>query len=210
MMHSISAKAREGKPDAIRESGRIPAVIYGRALAPVTLSLDYNEFEKMYKEAGTSSIINLSIEGDKTYEVLIKDWQHIPTSHRFSHVDFYQIVEGQKVDSSVSLNFVGESRALKLGGTLMTLLDSINVQSLPKDLVDEIDIDISVLETFDDSIHIKDIKLPEGTVVLDDLDLLVVKVSAPRVATVEDEPVAAASLEDIQVEKKGKKEEESK
>ncbi|MBT4153756.1 MAG: 50S ribosomal protein L25 [Candidatus Magasanikbacteria bacterium] len=210
MSHSISATAREGKPDAIRESGRIPAVIYGRELAPVTLSVDYNQFEKLYKAAGTSSIIELSIEGGEKYDVLIKDWQLVPTSHRFSHLDFYQVVAGQMVDSTVHLNFIGESHAVKLGGTLMSMLDSIGVQSLPKDLVDQLDVDISVLATFEDSIHVKDIPLPEGMVTTEDKEILVAKVNAPRIAVEEDEEeTAAPSIEDIEVEKKGKTEEEA-
>lgn len=116
---------------------------------------------------------------------------------------------GEELTAMVELTFVGSAPAVKaLGGTLITNMESIEVTALPSDLVDHIDVDLSVLATFDDAIRIKDIQLPTGISVSDDPEQLVVKVNAPLT---EDqlkamEESTPASIDDIQVEKKGKEE----
>jgi large subunit ribosomal protein L25 len=205
MTLSLTAKKREtGKAEELRIEGKIPGVLYGPEIEPVSIALDYNVFEKLYREAGESTLIDFTVEGDKEpTKVLVQATQIDPVKRTISHVDLRQIRMGVEMSVTVELNFVGEAPAVKeLGGTLVKAHDSVNVKCLPKDLVSSIDVDLSTLTTFDDSISIKDLKLPEGIVVTDNPEGAIAKVSAPLT---EDqlkalEEAEAPSVEDVEVE----------
>lgn len=213
MTFAITAEKREaGKADAVRQSGRIPAVMYGPEIKPVVLAVDAKSFVKLYNEAGESTLIDFTIEGsDATSKVLIQDVQHDPVRQVITHVDFRQINMSEEMDVTIELTFVGAAPAVKeLGGTLMTTLQEVNVRCLPSDLVSDIEVDLSVLKTIDDVISIGDLKLPKGITVTDNPETMIAKV-AP--ALTEDqlkamEEAAPTKIEDVEVEKKGKKEEE--
>ncbi len=214
MTFSLMVKKRAaGRPDAEREHGLLPAVVYGperEQTQPV--SLDYNTFEKFYEEAGESSLIDLTIEGEsEPIKVLIQDVQYDPVKRDMIHADFRQIKMGEQMYTSIELDYVNEAPAVKeLGGTLVKGLDYINVKCLPKDLVSDIKVDLSDLRTFDNVIKIGDLPVPEGMEVTDNPNTVVAKVSAPLT---EDqlkamEEAEAPSVEDVEVEEKGKVEEE--
>jgi len=119
---SIKANVRElggRKTDALREQGIVPAVMYGFETEPANIKMDRNEFNKLYDQAGYSSIINLEIDG-ATHPVLIQDMQRNPLTDFVSHVDFRRIDMSKKVETSIRIELVGESPAVKdLGGTLV-------------------------------------------------------------------------------------------
>lgn len=213
MTFTIAAATREaGNADALRKDARIPAVVYGPEIDPISISVSYRDFDKLYNEAGESSLIDLAVEGLKeTVTVLIQDVQYDPVKGTIQHADFRQINMGEAIDATVELTFVGQAPAVKeLGGTLNANLDSVSVTCLPKDLVSHIDVDLSVLATFDDAITIADLQLPEGVEVTDAPDTLVANVSAPLT----EEQLAAmeatqdADVDSVEVEGK-KKDEES-
>lgn len=203
-MISFSAKKRgEEKAEQTRAQGLVPAIVYGPEIDSVSISVEPVPFSKLYEEAA-SSLIELQVEGSKDpLIVLIQDVQYDPVKRNVIHVDFRQIKMGEEMSTTTSLVFVGESSAVKQdGGTLMTGNDYINIKCLPKDLVNEIEIDLSVLKTFDDTITIADLKLPEGIVCTDNADSLIAKVSAPLT---EDqlkamEEAEAPKVEDVEVE----------
>ena len=153
---------------------------------------------------GSSNLIDLTIEGTKEpFIVLVQEVQRDLIKQRITHFDLRQIKMGEEMTATITLNLIGESVAVKeLGGTLSTPLNSLNVKCLPKDLVSDIEVDISVLATFDDAVYIKDIKLPEGITVTDNVDTLIAKVVAPL--TEEQlkalEEAEAAPVEEIAVE----------
>lgn len=211
MNFRLEASARAGKATDVRAEGKIPAVVYGREREPQSIAFDYVTFEKLYSSAGTSSLITLSVDG-KEEDVLIKDWQMDPVKNQFAHVDFYAIVKGQEVDSEVSLKFVGVSPAVKLGGTLMTGIDTLSISCLPNDLVHDIEVDLSVLASFDDVITVADIKAPAGITINDNHDLMIAKVNAPLTAEQLEklESSEEADVSSVEVEEKGKKKEEDK
>ena len=210
MTFSFTAKKREGKPDALRAEGKLPGVLYGPEIEPIAIEVERLAFEKLYEEAGESSLIDFSIEGskDEPSKVLVQDIQYDPVKRVPVHFDLRQIKMGVEMTATLSINFVGESQAIKEGGTLNTGMDSLSIKCLPKDLISEVEVDISVLATFDDSIHVKDVKLPEGITVADNEDALVAKVTAPL--TEEQlkamDEAEAPSVEDVVVE--GEKKEE--
>ena len=205
MALSLTAKKREaGKADDLRSQNKIPGVLYGPEIEPVSITFDYNTFEKLYKEAGESTLVDFTVEGDKEpTKVLIQAIQINPVKRTISHVDLRQIPMGVELTATIELNFIGESAAVKeQGGTLVKAHDSVNVKCLPKDLVSHIDVDLSTLATFEDAISIKDLQLPEGIVVTDDSEGSIAKVSAPMS---EDQLKAmdeaeAPSIADVEVE----------
>jgi len=181
---SLNAKTREltgSQVEKVRQQGMIPTVLYGHGTKNQNLEIAYDEFLKVYNEAGESTLIDLVIDEKKPVKVLIQDYQRDPLKDNFIHLDLYQVKMTEEITTDVELNYIGESKAVKeLGGVLVKNLDSIEVKCLPGDLISKIDVDISVLETFDDSIYVKDLQVPEKIKVLTDLKDMVTAVSAPR------------------------------
>ena len=149
-------------------------------------------------------MINLMIEGEtKPRETLVKDVSYEPLSDRISHVDFYQIKEGQKLEIKVGLKLVGESPAVKsLGGVLFQNLNELGVKCLAKDMISEIEIDISNLTAIDDKIVVRDLKVPSTLEITEDLNTAVVIITLPEEEKVE----VAAAVEMPKVEGEEKKE----
>ena len=181
---SLQANLREEKGkqvNKLRRANKLPAILYGHDIKNVELCLDYRDFEKVYKKAGGSSLVDLQVDKQKPVKVVIQDVQKDPVSDKYIHIDLRQVKMTEKISAEVVLKFVGESKAVKeAGGILIKNLDAIKIESLPQDLVAEIEIDISSLDTFDDIIRIKDLKLPTGIVVKEKSDEVVANVQPPR------------------------------
>ncbi|MBP7992326.1 MAG: 50S ribosomal protein L25 [Candidatus Magasanikbacteria bacterium] len=213
MSYSLNAKTRPaGQAEVDRASGNVPAVVYGGDRSETTVvTVALNEFTKVYNEA-RSSLIDLTIDGSSPVKVVVQDVQFNPVKDLATHVDFRQINMSKEMSTTVALLFVGEAPAVKeLGGTIMKMYTEVDVTCLPKDLVQEIEIDVSGLKTFDDGIRIKDIVVPAGITLDEDMERVVVKVTPPLTEDelkAMEEP-AAVDLAAIEVEKKGKKDEEA-
>ena len=177
-----TTRAEVGKKvDQLRKQGKIPAVLYGNKIKPANLTVDYSTFEKVFKQAGESTLIDLEIDDKKPVKVLIQDYQLNVVSDKLIHVDFQQINMDKKLNASVELKFVGEPPAVKeLGGVLVTNMDSLDVECLPQDLVHQIEIDLSGLEKLDDSVHVAEVKTPAGIKILNTPDNVIVLIQAPR------------------------------
>lgn len=208
-MLTLSAQKRDKKTEKnekLQKGGRIPAVFYGKKEKSMPISIDLAEFSKVLKEAGESTVVTLNIEnGEK--EALIKDVDFDPVTNIPRHADFYVFEKGHKLEVSVPLEFIGVSMAVKeSGGTLVKVLYELNIKAMPKDLPHEIKVDISSLENFESRILAKDIKLPEGVELMEKAEEVVALVEEVK----EEVEVEAApvDLSSIEVEKKGKKEEE--
>jgi large subunit ribosomal protein L25 len=182
-MLSLSAKIREKvgkKVKTLRKKGILPAVLYGPKIKNLPLEIDKKEFEKIYKEAGESSLISLNVEGKK-FSVLIHDIQFDPLTLKPIHIDFYQPRLEEEVEVTVPLIFEGEAGAVKdLGGTLVRNILEIEVKTKPQNLPKEIKVEIERLKTFEDNILIKDLKVPEGVKILRNLEDIIANVSPPE------------------------------
>ena len=189
--YTIEAQIIEGgKAYKIREGGKIPAVVYGKGSQSRSLAVDFSSFNKVYEKAGESTLIDLKVADAEPIKILIKDVQLDPVSDDIIHIDFKEVTMGEKMNVTIPLNFIGESLAVKdLMGVLITNIDELEVECLPKDLIYEIEVDISVLKTFDDVIRIKDVVAPETIAVLNNPEDAVVLVSPPRVEE-EEKPVS--------------------
>jgi large subunit ribosomal protein L25 len=158
----------------------IPAVIYGQSVEPRSVQVNASDFRKLYRQAGGSSLIDLDVDGGQSFKVVVKDVQYDPVKMNFIHIDFHQIRMDQEMTAEIPLKFIGESAAVKhMAGTLVESMDTVTVRCLPANLPPELEIDISVLKSFDDAIKVSDIKLPEGVVIEDDADQTVATVAAP-------------------------------
>lgn len=208
----LEAKNRKllGRKNRIlKDAGEVPAVVYGSGTEPKNISIDRNSFIKTYRSAGESTLVNLVIEQDEPVVVLIQDYQKDPIKDYITHVDFFVVDMNKKLEAVVDLVFVGESAAVKsLGGTLIRSRDSVTIKCLPSDLVREFEVDLSTLNTFDDVFHISDLNIPEGIEIIDDKDLTIAVVSAPRTQE-EVEALEDSIEEDVEsVEVEGEKSED--
>lgn len=184
MNYSLSVNTRtvSGKKTRIlRDKGLIPCVIYGHGENNRLISVKRVPFEKLFGSAGESSLIDLDIDSTDKVKVLIHEIQRQPITGQIIHVDFYQVKMSEKLTADIPLRFVGESRAVKeLGGVLVKTLDHVKVECLPQDLAHEVTVDLSALNTFDDTIHVGDLSLPFGIKVLTRGEEAIVKVQPPR------------------------------
>jgi len=161
-MESLTATKREQtrkKVDTLRKTGFVPGVLYGPKVEATSVQVDAKEFQKVYEEAGESSLVNLRVEG-KEMPVLIHEVQKHPLSEAVLHVDFYQPDLTKKVEITVPLAFEGEALAVsELGGTLIHNIQEVEVKALPQDLPHEIKVYVERLATFEDRILVKDLVL---------------------------------------------------
>lgn len=157
-----------------------PGIVYSPDFENVLIKIKRNDFIKTYSQAGESNLIDLNIDG-KEVQVLVKEIQKHPVKDLFVHVDFYKVDINKEVTAEIPLEFIGESKAVKeLGALLVKNIDEVAVECLPKDLVNNINVDISSLLGFGDIIQIKDLILPTGIKVLNNLDDAVVSVMEPK------------------------------
>jgi len=209
-MTKLTAKIRKETGRNYEKGDFIPAVLYGPKVENLSLEVEKKIIQKMFKEVG-ETLIDLEVEG-KVYPVLIYDTQVDPITLELIHVDFYQPNLKEEVETEVHLEIVGVAPAVKLGGTLITNMKELTVKALPTNLPNKIVIDVSSLNTFEDFITIKDIKVPEGvSIVSEDPEEVVVQVV--EMGNVEEElakPIEAINKEPEKVEKKKKEEVEDK
>ena len=202
MMH-VTTESRARK--VTKKEGMIPAVYYGAHAASTAVFVDAKDFAKVLQTEGASSSITLITEHGKEI-AMIKDVQRHPVKSHIIHADFYILEKGQKVHVKTPIVFIGESKAVKEGGVLVKVLHELSVEGDPSLLPHEFHVDISALETLDSSIHVSDIVLPKGVelyhVTGDDI------VASVTTTVEETDEVVPVDLSAIEVEKKGKKEEE--
>ncbi len=193
----------------LRRQGLVPAVVYGKATAPMHVQVPRRPLELALSRAGESTLISLRVAGqDEPLTVLVRDQQRDFLTQAVTHVDFYAVVMTETIRVHIPLVLEGEPPVLqKFQGVLLQPKEEVEVECLPKDLVPHIAVDVSTLQTFDDAIYVKDLVLPAGIQVLDDPDELVATVSsvAEEVPEAEAAPVEPGEVEVI---KKGKKVEE--
>jgi len=202
-------QGRRAGAKKLREAGRIPAVIYGRQAKPQNLEVDGRTLHDMLHHAVSENLlIDLAVEKDARPQrlALVQEVQHHALSGKVLHVDFHEISENEKVTIMVPIEPVGEAAGVKTGGGVLEhVLFKVKVRCLPKDLPEALHVDVSSLE-IGKSIHIGEIKAPEGVEILGDKKIPVLSVAAP--ITEEQEAAAAAAAAPGEVEMIKEKKEE--
>jgi len=212
-MLTLSSKIREDlgkKVRNLRREGTTPAILYGPGIKNLPLEIDLKEFEKIYKEAGESSLVLLEVEGKKKrFQVLIHEVERDPLTLKPIHVDFYQPKLKEKVEATVPLVFEGKSKAVEeMKGTLVKNISEVEVKALPRNLPKEIKVNIESLKTFEDTILIGDLELPETVEVLKDPGEVVALVTPLEKVEEELEKPIEEKIEEVEkVEEKVEKKE---
>lgn len=174
---------------------RIPAVIYGKN-APVHIILDSREFTNKMRHFSETALLKITV-GKKQYECLMKDYQENLMIGEIKHVDFFEVTRGQALRTLVSLILKGNPVGTKEGGVLDQVMHEVEIECLPKDLPAALEADVSALK-INQSLHLKDVVIPAGVKVLDDLSKTVASVKgvkAETAAVVEEVIEAAAPAE---------------
>lgn len=207
----LNAKVRTvtGKAvKALRRQGWIPAVLYGRHLPSTPIQIEGRELQRVLSQArGGARLITLQVDG-QSHLVLIREVQREPIRREFLHVDFQAVEMTEKIRVEVPVVFVGASPAAERGeGILVHGLTHVEIECLPKDLIEAIPVDLRALDRVDAAIHVRDLQVPPGVTILTDPDELIALVTAPAAEAIEEATLPAETPE-VEVIGKGKKEEE--
>lgn len=189
----------------MRDGGIIPAVFYGPKEESTPIKIEAAKFDKVFKEAGESTVFVLSVDGED-HEVLVHAVDRHPVSENVQHVDFYVIEKGKKVTVDVPIEFEGVSPAEKAGNILVKVMHELEIEAMPKDLPHELVVNIESLAQVGDQILAKDIKLPNGVELVTGEDEPVALIQEAKEESL-DEPVEGPDMDSIAVA--GAKKEES-
>ena len=193
---SLSANAREaaGKGGArqLRLNGQIPAVIYGHAREAQSLTLNARDLDKMLEHIQAESTVIEVTVGGRTSKTLIRDIQRHPFKRQILHVDFQELVAGEKVTVNIPITLVGIPEGVRLGGGVLDqTMREVEIEVDPSNIPDHIEYDVTSM-VIGDSVHVSDLKVPEGVEVLDDPESSVAVLAAPR-AVIEETAAAPAA-----------------
>lgn len=209
-MTTLTATARNNESAAaLRAAGKIPAIIYGQGVKnSIAISIDREAFKKAWQAAGSSTAVTITGFGDSV-DAIIHDYQIDPTTDTVIHADFLALDKNTKVTVQVHFEFVGESPAAKSGlGILEKPLHEIEIEALPANLPKSIIVDLSSLTDLGSAIHVKDLSIPAGVEIKGhEAEDVVAVISAIKEES--EEASAPIDFDSIEVEKKGKKEEEA-
>jgi len=205
-MIALSATVREEKGkklNALREQGMLPAVVYGAKVESIAVSVDAKEFLKILRESGETGLITL--KGlEEEYEVLIHDVVVDTIKGHPIHADFLAVERGKEIEVMVPIEFIGEAPAEKAGAQLVKALHEVEVKTTPGKIPSHFDVDLSALVEVGDRIQVKDITVPEGVEILNDLEDALV-LTQEQIEEVEEE-TASVDMDAVEVEQKGKEE----
>lgn len=184
------------KVKKLRRQGVIPANVFGHTIKSQAIQVSEVEFNRVYKDAGETSLIWLKVEGeDKERPTLVKGLTNNPTTGKKYHVDFHQVNLKEKVTANVPVEVIGEAQMVKDGLAVLDInLHEIEVEALPTDIPESVVFDISKLLEIGDSLKLSDVKLPDGVTVMTDPEVVVVALGAPQkeeVPLVEEAPAEA-------------------
>lgn len=161
----------------IRREGLLPGNIYGKDVKSTAVQADYKEFEKIFKETGETGLIDLQFE-EQTKPVLIHNVQFQPINKTPLHADFYQVNLKEKIKTMVPVEVVGEAKAVvEKIGLLMQTLSEIEVEALPEDLPEKLEVNVENLAAIDEQIMVGDLKIPSTVSVLSDPSQVVLKIT---------------------------------
>src|SRR5439155_22985108 len=181
----LSVRPREvlgKKVKALRRTGVTPANIYGHNVESRAVQVSTEDLRHVLKTAGRNDLVYLRLDGGEPRPTFVRDVQHNPVSDAILHVDFLQISLREKVRLDVPIHLIGLARAVDTyGGILMHGLDHVTVEALPTEVPSFIEVDVSGPDEIDQSLHVSDLRVPDGVTILTDPEQVVAKVSPPAI-----------------------------
>lgn len=192
--------------NALRRAGKVPAIVYGHNVPNIPIQLDARQVANTLRKVGRNTLITLNIAGKDTPQmVLTREIQRDPIRRTIEHIDFYAVSMTEKITASIRILLEGEPEDVKSGvGVLLQERDTLEIECLPSDLIESVTIDVSKMKV-DDVVRVKDIILPPGITLRDDLEDEVVRVT--RFVEAKEEEETTAEPGEVEVIEKGKKEE---
>ncbi len=191
---NVREKTGTGVARKLRRLGRVPAVLYGHHLqTPMILDVDAKEMENVLRTAGRTSIINLAVPGGNQ-TAMLADYQRDVFGTCLLHVDFKQVRMDEKVTASVPVVLVGHSKGVKGGGVIEQILREIDVEALPLEIPEHLEVDITEMD-LGDHMTVADLKLTGNLTLLAEPEETVAVIHVPRSVTLAEEQAAAAAAE---------------
>lgn len=191
---------------ALRRQGRLPAVMYGHKIEPISISLDAHQSSLIIPGLSSSTIVTIDLEGEQ-HAALVRERQKDYLKNQLVHVDFQVVSLTEKIRAAVRINLHGTSPAVKdFNAVIMTNVTEIEVEALPRDLPEHFVIDISRLAAIGDALHVRDLEVSDKVTILTDADEIIV--IATGAAPEEEEVTEGAEGAEPEVIERGKKEEE--
>lgn len=184
----------KGVARKLRQEGLIPAVFYGHKTEPVALSLNPTDLKKILSsESGRNTLITLKFDGAKDKVALLKELQVTPLKRAYLHADLFEVLMDEKITARVPIHFTGKAVGVKEGGIEQHARRELDIRCLPGNLIDFVEVDVTSLAV-GESLHVKDVKVPEGIEVLDPAGDTVVAILAPAAEKIATPEEAAAQL----------------
>lgn len=184
------------KVKRLRRSGLVPGNLYGRGLESRAIQADLTEIQRVFGAVDRNAVVPMSIDGSSdTIPVVLREIQRHPVTRQLVHLDFYQVDLTRPIHSEARLVLVGDAGAESLGGTVVQSLEAIMLEALPTEMPSVVEVDISALDEFGQSVLVRDLVLPEGVSALTDGAVAVATALAPRVTEEEEEAEELAAEE---------------
>jgi large subunit ribosomal protein L25 len=201
-MLTLEVKARDSKesPQDIRKQGLVPAVFYGPVEEATSISIDAQKFDRIFREAGETTIVTLKGNGIEK-DTLIHDVQVHPVTGKPLHADFYVLEKGKKLTINIPLEFVGSAPAEKQGHIVVKALHEVEIEVAPQELPKHLAVDISKLENVGDHILASQIPLPPSAELKTDGDEIVVSITEFKEEKLDEAPTPVVPAEVVGAEK---------
>lgn len=193
------------KVKGLRRLGLIPGELYGREFKNQHIAVSKKDFEKLFREAGKSTVINLEIDGKKV-PALIYEAQKHPLSGEYLSIDFYHIRADEKIQTEIPIKFVGIAPAVKNGFLVVKVMDELTIETLPQHIPHEAVVDLTSLVNKGDTVYVKDLNLPKEVKVLVPPDTVIVNVVEKEEEEVEKVPPTPEEAVETEKEEGSKKE----
>jgi large subunit ribosomal protein L25 len=196
----------------LRREGKLPAILYGKRIETMPIELDHKEASRILEGLSPSALIHIELDGGE-HLALVREKQRDVILGTLLHIDFQAVSLTEKVRSEVSIHFIGESPAVKeLGGILVTNIEQLEVEALPRDLPERIEVNVSNLFEIGDAVYVRDLSLPGDITVHAEPDdaIVVVTIPAAEPEAEEEEEVEEELLEGAEPEviERGRREEQ--
>jgi large subunit ribosomal protein L25 len=198
VQYQLNAETRSIRGKQVRQlraAGYVPAVLYGRETDALTLKCDANELRRLLSTAGTTSLVDVTVDGDQQHTVLVRDVQIDPIRRSVEHVDFYEVIMTETIRTEVGITLVGEP---VFQGNIFQDMTSIEIECLPQDLISLVEVDISEFREIGESITVQDLAIPPAVTVLAPPEEVVVHTEALKELEeeIEEEEVEFPELEE--------------